>query len=350
MSKPKRTDECHSFNIHVALIVGDRKAVLLKEIYNWCHQNQINNRNIYFGLAWTYNSAKAYKEKFLYWPEKSIARWLKELQADGWIYATDKFNKFSMDRTRWYTINFERYDLATNGQISPISQNEKWTRQIDICISQNDTPISQNEISEYPKMRNDISQNETTIPSNTISYSSTTTSKDNFAEKSAPLPKPNKTKFEKLSILADKINEPTPVAAAPSQIPECDEELTPVFAFEDFWNTYDMKTDRAKCEAKWKKLKASEIAAIEKTLPWYVADTVRDDSEQKPGMWRRRRKGPHAYLNGRTWQDYADATGPMVKPSNIKNIKNGKRDPNEPLTSWEQRERVVRALIAEDCQ
>lgn len=128
-----------------------------------------------------------------------------------------------------------------------------------------------------------------------------------------------------LAIIAAEKNDPPPVAAAPSlDFPESDEDLNPIdsFSFQDFWDAYGMKLDRAKCEAKWGKLKKSEIEEIERTLPYYISDTVRDDSEQEKGVWRRRRKNPLTYLNGKTWRDYADATGPMVKKeARIRDIK-----------------------------
>lgn len=128
-----------------------------------------------------------------------------------------------------------------------------------------------------------------------------------------------------LAIIAAEKNDPPPVAEAPYQdFPESDEDLNPIdsFSFQDFWDAYGIKLDRAKCEAKWGKLKKSEIEEIERTLPFYISDTVRDDSEQEKNVWRRRRKNPITYLNGKTWNDYTDATGPMVKKkARIRDIK-----------------------------
>ena len=86
----KRIDENHSLNVNVCTVLGHiQKAILLKEIYGWCFQNKANNRNIKFGLPWSYMTAKGYAQKFPYMNEKSIARWLKELEADGWVYSSN---------------------------------------------------------------------------------------------------------------------------------------------------------------------------------------------------------------------------------------------------------------------
>ena len=68
---------------------------------------------------------------------------------------------------------------------------------------------------------------------------------------------------------------------------------TNVFFFDDFWNAYDKKTDRAACEKKWNALKSSEQEAILKHVPMYVAATPD----------KKYRKNPQTYLNGRTWED-----------------------------------------------
>lgn len=63
--------------------------------------------------------------------------------------------------------------------------------------------------------------------------------------------------------------------------------------FEDFWNSYDKKTGRKKCLARWKKLKDHEKKAIFKTLSSYVKSTPDPDY----------RKNPYTYLSGEHWED-----------------------------------------------
>lgn len=64
-------------------------------------------------------------------------------------------------------------------------------------------------------------------------------------------------------------------------------------SFLKFWNLYQKKCDRAKCEAKWKKLKPDEVKAIFQTLPSYIDST--------PDVTYR--KNPLTYLNGKCWND-----------------------------------------------
>ena len=63
--------------------------------------------------------------------------------------------------------------------------------------------------------------------------------------------------------------------------------------FEKFWNLYDKKTGREKCEKKWNNLTQAEKEKIIEKLPKYLA-TIQDKKYQKD---------PLTYLNGKYWND-----------------------------------------------
>ena len=138
----KRIDENHSFNINVCQVLKGhiQKAILLKEIYGWCLINNSKKHNIKFGLPWTYMASSGFALKFPYMKAKSINRWIRELEQEGWIYSS-VLNKKAYDRTKWFTINFDRYDIAVLKKEHSISQIEKWTSQIEKCTSQIGQPI-----------------------------------------------------------------------------------------------------------------------------------------------------------------------------------------------------------------
>lgn len=64
-------------------------------------------------------------------------------------------------------------------------------------------------------------------------------------------------------------------------------------SFDRFWDMYDKKTSKPKCQSKWKRLKQSEKDAIFEHLPKYIEATP--DKQY--------RKMPITYLNNRTWED-----------------------------------------------
>lgn len=67
----------------------------------------------------------------------------------------------------------------------------------------------------------------------------------------------------------------------------------PLILFDDFWDLYDKKHDRAKCEKKWDHLPGRDRIAIMAHMPLYVMATPE----------KKFRKNPATYLNNRTWED-----------------------------------------------
>ena len=63
--------------------------------------------------------------------------------------------------------------------------------------------------------------------------------------------------------------------------------------FEKFWNLYDKKQDRIKCERKWNNLKVKEQEECIKNLPAYILSTPD----------KQFRKNPSTYLNNKSWEN-----------------------------------------------
>jgi len=77
--------------------------------------------------------------------------------------------------------------------------------------------------------------------------------------------------------------------------------------FEKFWDLYDKKVDRAKCEPKWKKLKDSERESIMQYIPKY--------KKSEPN--KKYRKNPETFLNKRSWEN--EIIGDNKKNNTLKN-------------------------------
>ena len=71
-------------------------------------------------------------------------------------------------------------------------------------------------------------------------------------------------------------------------------------SFDDFWDLYDKKTDRPKCEKKWKKISQGAREKIMEHLELYVRSTP--DKQY--------RKHPATYLNNESW------TNEIIIPTN----------------------------------
>ncbi|MBD2704434.1 DUF4373 domain-containing protein [Spirosoma sp. BT702] len=87
----------------------------------------------------------------------------------------------------------------------------------------------------------------------------------------------------------DKVNKDNTNDADASSVPDL---------FEQFYDTYDKKVDRKKCQAKWGKLKPEDHKAILEHVPLYI--------KEHPDV--NYRKNPLSYLNGAVWLD-------PIKPS-----------------------------------
>lgn len=71
------------------------------------------------------------------------------------------------------------------------------------------------------------------------------------------------------------------------------EEKKEIYTFDQFWNEYDKKTDRKKCELKWKSITETQKALIKEHVPKYVLST--------PDI--QYRKDPKTYLNNECWNN-----------------------------------------------
>lgn len=87
-----------------AILGGSDRAVILQQLHYWLNKSgkQIDGR------YWVYNTIAEWHEQF-YWIKsaKTISNHLKKLEEMG-IILTGNYNKMGFDRTKWYTINYDR--------------------------------------------------------------------------------------------------------------------------------------------------------------------------------------------------------------------------------------------------
>lgn len=81
------------------------KALILQQIHYWLNRSN----NIRDGFRWIYNSAAKWHEQFPWLSEKTIQRYLKDLEKRG-LLITGNYNKAKFDRTKWYRIDYDALD------------------------------------------------------------------------------------------------------------------------------------------------------------------------------------------------------------------------------------------------
>jgi len=78
-------------------------AVILANIRHWCLKNKANDRHLYDGRYWTYNSLDAFQKLFPYATVSQIRRSLTILEEAKAIFVGN-YNSITYDRTKWYSV------------------------------------------------------------------------------------------------------------------------------------------------------------------------------------------------------------------------------------------------------
>lgn len=76
------------------------KAIMLQQIFYW----QQKSTHVHDGYKWVYNTVKDWHKQFPWLSEKTVQRYLKDLEDKGFLI-TGNYNKANFDRTKWYRVN-----------------------------------------------------------------------------------------------------------------------------------------------------------------------------------------------------------------------------------------------------
>lgn len=145
----------HFFDVEIACLLGQTKAVLLENISFWIKHNKANNTNFYDGEYWTYNSAKAFNELFPYMSESTIQKSLKQLINDGYLLKGN-YNKKKYDKTIWYAFT-EKTKKLYKLDSKIVLENEK-SDSFESDTNKNNVPATYNSIAELENFFNSVWQ------------------------------------------------------------------------------------------------------------------------------------------------------------------------------------------------
>lgn len=105
----------YSFNAEIAKVYGVDAAVIIHNLYWWICKNIANEKHIYDGKAWTYNTIKAFSDLFPFFTERQIRTVLLNLKKQKAI-TVGNYNKTPMDRTQWYSLSDEIMAIYEKGK------------------------------------------------------------------------------------------------------------------------------------------------------------------------------------------------------------------------------------------
>lgn len=85
--------------------IGLNEAIVLQQIHYWI--NPAYNKNFINNRYWVYNTYAGWGDKFKFWSLDTIKRTFTSLEHRKLILSGN-FNTQAMDRTKWYTIDYEQ--------------------------------------------------------------------------------------------------------------------------------------------------------------------------------------------------------------------------------------------------
>ena len=91
----------------LAVKFGLNEAHILQQMHYWLQKSNYEHD----GRKWIYNSYTEWQKQFPFWSTKTIQRIMLGLEKKN-IIVSGNYNKMKMDRTKWYSINYEQLGMA----------------------------------------------------------------------------------------------------------------------------------------------------------------------------------------------------------------------------------------------
>ena len=106
----------------LAVAVGVDKAMLLQQLHFRVAYHGVRRE----GQLWYCQKLSHWSRQLPFFSEAKIKRLFQQLEKDGLVLATDKYNSFYVDRTKWYRIDYDKLTsllLTLEEQIYPLDDN-----------------------------------------------------------------------------------------------------------------------------------------------------------------------------------------------------------------------------------
>lgn len=102
----------------LAVAIGLSEAMFIQQT----HYRLRISKNERDGRKWVYDTYEDWqKDHFPFWSISKLRRVVGNLEDAGLLLSTDKYNKMKIDKTKWYSIDYERLSKV----IVPSVQNEQ---------------------------------------------------------------------------------------------------------------------------------------------------------------------------------------------------------------------------------
>lgn len=154
------------------------EAIILQQVQYWVNRSE----NEYGGRKWVYNTIKQWKDQFPWLTEKAIRNRFDSLIEKG-VIITSNFNKSKFDRTKWYTIDYDKLNSlinnqnngenpnATHSEESSESKRKKVPNATGSKVQMDSEKSATSHLEE--SSTSDVEESTEPIPDNTIDYPET---------------------------------------------------------------------------------------------------------------------------------------------------------------------------------
>ncbi len=144
------------------------EAVFVQQLHYWLENKKQAGKNFFDGRYWVYNSVEEWLKQFPWLSSATLRRTIDSLVNKGFVIRGN-FNRQKLDRTIWYTINYEKImeidkkakeqkdeeaRIALNN-----SQSETNNEVQKNLVGQGTVPFAQNEQMHLSKSANASAQN-----------------------------------------------------------------------------------------------------------------------------------------------------------------------------------------------
>ncbi|WP_246517190.1 DnaD domain-containing protein [Clostridium aciditolerans] len=143
------------FNPKLAELLGLNESIILNHIHYWLERSN----NIVEEKRWVYNSYEQWHEQIGFLSTSTIKKAIKKLEAMG-IVLSGNFNKCKMDKTKWYTIAYDKLEKFFEGHKDRINEKEQSKITNEPMKGEEDSSIGS-------KLSEDESNSDKAIPYNT---------------------------------------------------------------------------------------------------------------------------------------------------------------------------------------
>jgi hypothetical protein len=117
----------YQFDSYLAEQYGVNEAIFMHNIFFWIRQNEANEKHLYIGRYWTYNTMQAFTELFPFWSFSQVRKIIKNLTDKG-VLLVGNFNENTWNKTTWYSLSddiVDFYKSSFNANKTAFVKNDK---------------------------------------------------------------------------------------------------------------------------------------------------------------------------------------------------------------------------------